>query len=68
MSDQIAAAMINARVARALIKLEAMKAENKVREYMNEFPAYTEKDIMNIIDEEGIGFNSLIPVVHGESY
>ena len=65
--DMLVAAAINARVARALIKMEAMKAENKRRELTNQTLAYLETAFMSIIDEE-ISDNSIIRVIHGESY
>lgn len=51
---------INASVARALIHLEGMKAENAQRACRGESMAYLEKDFESIIGEEQIGFNDII--------
>ena len=47
------------RLLQAEIRMQAMIAENKQREMLNESMAYVEKDFMNIIDEYGIHHNNL---------
>lgn len=53
-------AFVNGCVARALIRMEGMKAENKRRELHGEALAYTEDDFLSIINEEQIDWNTII--------
>jgi hypothetical protein len=52
-------AIVNARVACALIRCAGMEAENKQREILGNSMAYTEDAFVNIIAEEGIGWNEV---------
>ncbi len=52
-------ATVSADIARALIRAMGMQAENQDREHRGASPAYTEKAFVDIIDEEGIGYNSV---------
>jgi hypothetical protein len=53
------AVTVGADIARALIRAMGMQAENQDREHRGAAPAYTEKAFFDIIDEEGIGYNSV---------
>lgn len=53
-----------ARIARAQIRVEAMKAANAERADRGLAPAYGEDAFLNIIDEEGIGHNATISAVN----
>ena len=51
---------VQARVARALIKMEGMKAENQMKVSKGEYPIYNNEDFENIIINEQIGYNDVI--------
>lgn len=53
-------ALLNAAVARAMIRAMGMQAENQQREHIGGAPAYSELHFLKVIDEEGIGDNSAI--------
>lgn len=57
---QIKLARVNASIARALIRMEGMKAENQIRIQRQESLAHWEDDFLRIIDEECIGCNEII--------
>lgn len=56
----VAAARVNARVACALIRCAAMQAENLERTTIGAAPAYTEANFLSVIDDEAIGWNSVV--------
>ncbi len=64
MSDQIAAAIINARVACALARIESMKAANTEREARGYALAYDEGAFAKVIDEEEISHNDVWKTIH----
>ena len=51
---------IQASIARALIKMEGMKAENMQRGHLGQSMAYTDDSFELIISEEQIGYNDII--------
>jgi hypothetical protein len=57
-ADKIA--IVNARVACALITMEGMKAENRQRKWENKSNAYTENDFTSVINDYAIGENDVI--------
>ena len=57
-------AMVQAAVARALIRLEAAKAANEERRKDGFADAYSEGALEAIIDEEGIGHNSVVRMLN----
>jgi len=59
MSDEIKAAVINARCATALIRAMGMQAENQLRLHRNEVPAYDNKSFDDVIVEEGVSWNQI---------
>jgi hypothetical protein len=59
MTASVIAALINARVACAMIRLEACKAANTQRASQGLAPAYGEAEILAIIEEEGIYHNAV---------
>ena len=59
------AAMIMAASTRALARIEGMKAENLQRAVKGESPSYVEEHFLGAIDEEDIGYNSIIEVLQG---
>lgn len=60
MNEMGKAVYVFARCVRALIKIEGMKAENKMVEIRQESPAYYEDDFLRVIDQEGIHENDVI--------
>ncbi len=52
-------AIVNASVARAMIRAMGMQAENKQREVTGNSMAYTEQAFNDIIIEEGIDWNTV---------
>ena len=54
------AAFVNAAVARALIRAQGMTAENLQRVHRGESMAYTNEDFEKLIDDEGVGHNSVL--------
>jgi opacity protein-like surface antigen len=62
MNEQVA--VLNARVACALIRMAALQAENQDRASRGAAPAYTEAAFQAIIDEEGIGWNSVCSLLY----
>lgn len=60
MSEERGLAMIQASVARALIKCEGMRARNLFRVQCGGQLLYVEEDFLRIIDEEGIGENDVL--------
>jgi len=63
MTDGIA--ILNANVARALIRAMGYQAENLQRQHRGESMAYMEKDFSDLIELEGIGYNDVIGFVRG---
>ena len=45
---------------RAIARIEAMKAGNKMRAIKGESPAYGEADFDDVPESHGIGYNSLV--------
>lgn len=64
MSDERQAAMVNASVARAMIRSYGMNAENARRAMHGESMAYTEDDFVSLIEDEGIGYNQVIQTLN----
>jgi hypothetical protein len=60
MTPEQSAAFVNAAIARALIRAQGMTAENLQRVHREESVAYTNEAFEKLIDEEGIGSNSVI--------
>jgi hypothetical protein len=52
----------------AMIELEAMKAENKVRESRNESPAYYEDNFMNLLEQYQLGYKNNHEKFHRFNY
>ena len=65
MTPEQTAAFVNAAVARALIRALGMTAENMQQAQWEEPMAYTDKDFNKLLDEEGIGHNSVLTVFGG---
>lgn len=61
MDDDLARrlANLNAANTRALIRCAAMQTENAARAAAGAAPAYTEQNFYNLIDEEGLGYNTV---------
>ncbi len=53
-------AYVNTQMTSALIRLEAMKAENQQRLHRGESLAYVEADFDKLIDEYQLGHNSVV--------
>jgi hypothetical protein len=51
---------IEARCTRARIRAMGMAAENAQRLITGNSPAYTEQAFLDLIDEEGIGYNRIV--------
>lgn len=58
-------AILNARVARALIRAMGYQAENLQRQHRDESMAYMEKDFSDLIELEGISHNDVISLLSG---
>jgi len=56
-------AILNARVARALIRAMGYQAENLQRQHRGESMAYMETDFSDLIELEGIGHNDVISLL-----
>jgi hypothetical protein len=65
MTSEETAADLNARIARATIRAMGMQAENMNRIHRGESMAYIEDDFVNVINEEGIGYNQVIHCLQG---
>jgi len=57
--------ILNARVARALIRAMGYQAENLQRQHRGESMAYMEKDFSDLIELEDIGHNDVISLLSG---
>ena len=60
MENDIRYASVNASIARAMIRAMGMTAENEQRKAVGHSMAYTEDSFLLIIEEEVIGYNSVI--------
>ena len=60
MTNEETIVYINAQTACALIKMEAMKAENMQRQILGQSMAYNEKDFTGLIDKYGIHHNGVL--------
>lgn len=60
MTPEQRAAIVNAAIARAMIRALGAWAENMQRAHCGQSMAYTDDAISAIIDEEGIGHNAVI--------
>jgi len=60
MTSEQSAAFVNAAVARPLIKAQGMTAENMQRAHRGESMAYNDEAFEKLINDEGIGHNSVI--------
>jgi hypothetical protein len=58
------AAFINAASSRAVIRAMAMQAENHKRVTLGHALAYGEDQILGVIDEEGIGHNTVVTLIN----
>jgi hypothetical protein len=63
MDDCLIAALINARVAEAHIKLEAMRAQNLYRLHKGEMPEYSYDDFTKVTEECGINHNGVYGLI-----
>ena len=66
MNDTLIAAIINARVAEASVKLEAMRAQNLYRLARGENPEYNGEEFSAIIEECDIHYNAVYTLIHSE--
>ena len=64
MTDEQKAAYVHAQAVVAQIEMQGMIAENNMRAYHGEAPAYVEKDFIALIDRNGIHHNGLIGLFH----
>lgn len=64
MADADKVAIVNARVACALIALEGMKAENRQRAWEDKSNAYGESDFTSIVNDHAIGENDVIGLLY----
>jgi hypothetical protein len=58
--------ILQAAIARALIRMNGMITTNKLKELQREYPCYNEHDFCSIINEEGIGYNTVIEILKKE--
>jgi len=58
--------IVNASVARALIKAMGMQAENLQRQHLGESVTYPDSAFVALIDDEGIGWNTVIELLNQE--
>ena len=56
--------IIRANIARAMLRMEGMKAENLQRQHRGESPAYVEEHFLKVIDEEGISHNYVLDTLN----
>lgn len=64
MTPEEKAAIINARAATALIRAMGMQAENIMRQHRGHTIAYAENAFIKVIEEEGIHWNAIHPVLY----
>ena len=64
MTPEEKAAVINARVATALVRAMGMQAQNLMKQQMGDVIPYREAAFIKVIEEEGICWNS----IHGVLY
>jgi len=63
MSDEINAAIVNARCTTALIRAMGMQAENQIRQHRGEQMAYDQAAFETVYLEEGTHWNSVHKVL-----
>jgi hypothetical protein len=66
MSNERNVTIAQACIARAMIKAMGMQAENQQRAACDQSPAYVESHFLNVIEEEGIGWNAIIGLLDQE--
>jgi len=59
------AAFVFAQAVAAMAEIEGMKAANASQAMKNDFPLYDEKKFMAVIDEYGLGYNTLMSELRG---
>jgi len=64
MEESSRAAFVFSQSVAALIRLEAMKAENYRREYQGDAPAYGEKEFDELTNEYVIGSNDVTGILN----
>ncbi len=64
MTAEQTAAFVNAASSRAVIRAMAMQAANYERVSKGEALAYSEDAIANLIEDEGIGHNSVVTMLN----
>jgi hypothetical protein len=65
MNEEQRAVLLNSPTACALIRMNGMVAENDYRCGEGRAAAYTERDFVALIDEFGIGYNTVISSLQG---
>jgi hypothetical protein len=63
MSDELKAAMINARCTTAMIRAMGMQAENQRCALRGVAPQFLIEDFTKVIEEEGTHWNSIVNVI-----
>ncbi len=66
MNQQEQITYVQSQIACALIEMEGMKADNKIREMRGESPAYNENDFQNLITKYNIHHNGVVTALTRE--
>lgn len=59
-----AAALINAAVARASVRIAGMQSANMNQLVQQKKPVYKESDFLNVITEESLGYNDVMSMLY----
>jgi len=65
MTEQQAAAYVQAQAAAAMIDAEGMKAQNRIAEIRGEYPVFDGGDFENLIEKYGLGHNTILSLFDG---
>lgn len=65
-TEQLKAAVLNARSAVLNAKVAALQAENLVVANRGESPLYTEIDFNNLVSSSGLGYNDVVEILRGD--
>lgn len=60
MTEQQAAAYVQAQAAAAIIEAEGMKAQNRIAEIREEYPLFDSGDFEQLIDKYGLGCKTIL--------
>lgn len=65
MTEQQAAAYVQAQATAAMIEAEGMKAQNRIAEIREEYPPFDGGDFTDLIEKYGLGHNTILSLFQG---